>query len=332
MFDPKVGQFLSEDPIGLTAANTNTRCYCGDSPTNATDPTGLFEESPLENVHERISAQAAENAFFLMTTPRTGTTAPQILAGQPVPTQFAVGLTAGTEWNDAPEGLRGIAIWLYGKGLLPRDPAKWVAPKTFDTHHGPTTFLHGMTPHDENGVALGWVAEKMQSTIADWIIDQYSLALAALIAARGNDDDPNMKTAGFEIGEALHTIEDLYAPAHVERSTPTGPILRFQDYDEQDPDAHALDDRTSDFTQPYIDEATVQCTKLLEFLHGHTDPAAVRAWLVGPTGPLALAPGASNGGTAKKYARRVLPEVPRIPEEVPWDAGRLTGPVFPGLW
>ena len=33
--------WLSEDPDGFTAGDTNLRRYCGNSPANATDPTGL---------------------------------------------------------------------------------------------------------------------------------------------------------------------------------------------------------------------------------------------------------------------------------------------------
>jgi RHS repeat-associated protein len=41
IYDAAIAQWLSKDPTGLTAGDTNTRRYCGDSPTNATDPSGL---------------------------------------------------------------------------------------------------------------------------------------------------------------------------------------------------------------------------------------------------------------------------------------------------
>ena len=40
-YDPTTGQFISEDPIGFEAGDANTRRYVGNSPTNATDPSGL---------------------------------------------------------------------------------------------------------------------------------------------------------------------------------------------------------------------------------------------------------------------------------------------------
>jgi RHS repeat-associated protein len=40
-YDAAIGEWLSEDPKGLSAGDTNEYRYCGNSPTNATDPTGL---------------------------------------------------------------------------------------------------------------------------------------------------------------------------------------------------------------------------------------------------------------------------------------------------
>jgi RHS repeat-associated protein len=41
-YDPKVGRFISEDPIGFSAGDTNLYRYVGNNPTNYTDPTGEF--------------------------------------------------------------------------------------------------------------------------------------------------------------------------------------------------------------------------------------------------------------------------------------------------
>src|SRR5439155_24430124 len=41
-YDPQVGRFISEDPIGL-AGGINQFAYVGNSPQNATDPSGLYE-------------------------------------------------------------------------------------------------------------------------------------------------------------------------------------------------------------------------------------------------------------------------------------------------
>jgi uncharacterized protein RhaS with RHS repeats len=40
-FDPSIGRWLSEDPIGFTAADPNLYRYGGNNPTNEVDPSGL---------------------------------------------------------------------------------------------------------------------------------------------------------------------------------------------------------------------------------------------------------------------------------------------------
>lgn len=40
MYDPGVGRWLQEDPIGFTAGDADLYRYVGDSPTTATDPSG----------------------------------------------------------------------------------------------------------------------------------------------------------------------------------------------------------------------------------------------------------------------------------------------------
>jgi RHS repeat-associated protein len=42
-YDAAIGSWLSEDPDNLSAGDTNEYRYCGNSPTNQTDPTGLFD-------------------------------------------------------------------------------------------------------------------------------------------------------------------------------------------------------------------------------------------------------------------------------------------------
>ena len=43
-YDAAVGRFISEDPIGFAAGDTNISRYVANSPTNATDPSGLTSE------------------------------------------------------------------------------------------------------------------------------------------------------------------------------------------------------------------------------------------------------------------------------------------------
>src|SRR4030095_16120572 len=41
-YDPQVGRFISEDPIGL-AGGINQFAYVGNNPQNGRDPSGLYE-------------------------------------------------------------------------------------------------------------------------------------------------------------------------------------------------------------------------------------------------------------------------------------------------
>jgi uncharacterized protein RhaS with RHS repeats len=48
MYDPRVGRWLSEDPLGFAPGDPNLYRYVGNSPTTLRDPSGLQQELPLE--------------------------------------------------------------------------------------------------------------------------------------------------------------------------------------------------------------------------------------------------------------------------------------------
>lgn len=59
-YDPGTGRWLSEDPLGFNAGDSNLYRYAGNSPTNATDPSGTeFTLSP-----EAVSAVKFVVALF----------------------------------------------------------------------------------------------------------------------------------------------------------------------------------------------------------------------------------------------------------------------------
>ncbi len=57
-YDPRLGRFLREDPIGLQAGDTNLYAYVGNNSVNYTDPFGLIKgvhtDRPLSNPSERF--------------------------------------------------------------------------------------------------------------------------------------------------------------------------------------------------------------------------------------------------------------------------------------
>ena len=63
-YDAKIGRFISEDPIGFSAGDTNVNRYIGNSPINGTDPAGLdsywgtfFYELPSAYYDTAVSGQ-----------------------------------------------------------------------------------------------------------------------------------------------------------------------------------------------------------------------------------------------------------------------------------
>jgi len=45
-YDPALGEWITNDPLGLKAGDANTGRYCGNGPTNATDPSGMVPVGP----------------------------------------------------------------------------------------------------------------------------------------------------------------------------------------------------------------------------------------------------------------------------------------------
>jgi RHS repeat-associated protein len=59
-YDPHIGKFTSEDPLGFAAGDTNVQRYVGNSPTNATDPSGM-EENPTKGLYPNQEASASSS-------------------------------------------------------------------------------------------------------------------------------------------------------------------------------------------------------------------------------------------------------------------------------
>jgi len=63
-YDPQVGRFVSEDPIGFNSGQMNFYVYAGSNPTNLVDPTGLWEtgvhKAIIDEAFKCLSAAARE--------------------------------------------------------------------------------------------------------------------------------------------------------------------------------------------------------------------------------------------------------------------------------
>jgi uncharacterized protein RhaS with RHS repeats len=52
MYDPSVGRFITEDPIGFNAGDTNLFRYVDNEPTVSTDPSGLLQKDATPKMLE----------------------------------------------------------------------------------------------------------------------------------------------------------------------------------------------------------------------------------------------------------------------------------------
>jgi hypothetical protein len=187
---------------------------------------------------------------------------------------------AGSVWNDQPDGWIGWAgTEAFGEYAG--------YPQTYENNFGKMVYIHGMVPY-ENGSPMRLTAEDMQGKIVRWIEERHNEAI--------NATSPNAR--GFAIGNALHTIADLYCQSHVQRVGVTGQIKRFQDYGAQNKVLHALADVETGHEQSY-QFAIGACNTLLSFLANKTSwNGAVSKWVNDDV--LGLAPGAQAGGSDPK--------------------------------
>jgi len=60
MYDPKLGRFISEDPIGFAGGDINLYGYVANQPTKFTDPNGWFPSIWPFDYHQRIGMTALD--------------------------------------------------------------------------------------------------------------------------------------------------------------------------------------------------------------------------------------------------------------------------------
>jgi RHS repeat-associated protein len=64
VYDPRIGQFLSEDPIGFTAGDPNLRRYVGNEPTRYTDPSGLERATFAHDPDDEFTRDIKRNGGY----------------------------------------------------------------------------------------------------------------------------------------------------------------------------------------------------------------------------------------------------------------------------
>ncbi|HUT92888.1 MAG TPA: RHS repeat-associated core domain-containing protein [Thermoguttaceae bacterium] len=113
-YDPASGRFLSEDPIGFAAGDANLYRYCGNSPTNATDPSGkivpLIIMAMLYGTYKANQAEAQYDEISQMYGKAEWT--------QEDAAHFRE-LSESAQWNSATANITAVAggAYLAGMGL-----------------------------------------------------------------------------------------------------------------------------------------------------------------------------------------------------------------------
>jgi|GEM_PF-5959970 len=110
-YDPQIGRFTSEDPIGL-AGGINSYSYVGNSPNNLVDPLGLQASSPF-NDHILVELERLHKNF-----------------NRPLPNGNIEFLQAGGSYG---KNLKGEFSELYGLSHLAKDVRTHSKKQVFKT-------------------------------------------------------------------------------------------------------------------------------------------------------------------------------------------------------
>jgi hypothetical protein len=141
----------------------------------------------------------------------------------------------GLLWSDYPRINKGLRNWwkhgasFLGPVLSRGSQYSRKADALNQTHYGSQSWQHGMG--DATMTAAGLHAEIINGSLS--CMNGFSDC-----ASVGNYYD-----AGFELGKALHYLQDTYTPSHAQRDAKTGQITAFFDYVAQSPTLHAAEDK-----------------------------------------------------------------------------------------
>jgi RHS repeat-associated protein len=185
---------------------TTPYVYCSGNPTNLTDVTGKYPISWLGKTHETITDEAVSQIPPQL-SPRASS-------------DFRQGLIEGVRYPDLPDGLTEMArVKLAieaGRG------ATVESSLTFRSHFGDLQHWHSMS---SRGIGS---ATELKKEILDRASELYDQAIT----------EPDQRRSANYIGRILHTVQDSWSPAHVERAA-AGEISGFQAYELQDPSKHS---------------------------------------------------------------------------------------------
>jgi RHS repeat-associated protein len=144
-YDTANGRFISEDPIGFNAGDSNLTRYVGNSPTNYNDPSGLQEIIPGSGLIEGLFQGAT-----LIYGAKTIIENTSYSAGQVIGEGIRKGVNAGIDWSTRPGG------WANGgsvsNGTVPNSGSvsnSAVPKKTISNNAGVANPNYGVKKYNE---------------------------------------------------------------------------------------------------------------------------------------------------------------------------------------
>lgn len=328
----------SETPLGFEAGDTNLRRYVGNSPPNATDPSGLHKV----DVHSLVTLEAALEFAALHPSRRdlidkmalqTGAVSPDLKQGatvvanvpvtrilelrnrvmRAIPQPVIDANEAVNEWSW--ETSKSVGKWL-SPGLYNklRDLRNWWQ----DTHSAPIIVeqadkaakcvnpeadLKGSELYQSHFGKNVWHHAMTDNSLSaaeftDKLLDRLT---GRVKLYRKLIQDEDVEAASFALGEAIHTLQDSYSASHVVRDS-DGRIHQYQDWLVQSPGLHGVADTISGRSAEWA--TLTQQTKVFLSLatNMNLDEARLREALRQRF--FILAPGAKTGGTAPRYSPR----------------------------
>jgi hypothetical protein len=211
--------FASDVSVG-----PNLYAYVKQNPWTSFDPTGLFEVSPHQPIHELITVKAYANAIGAsdqnaLNAAKAGNASVKTAAGS---------LAAGVKSPDLGKVTgRSAASLLLG----PLGPVIERADQLHSLHYGDQQWKHSMSSTEKT-------AGELRDKIVKGLTDQFS-------SARKQFEAGNEAAAWATMGEVLHTVQDSYSASHTTRDPKTGEIMGYNSYPAQDGKKHATADSVS---------------------------------------------------------------------------------------
>jgi uncharacterized protein RhaS with RHS repeats len=133
MYDPKVGRWLSEDPLGFKAGDENLYRYVGNGPTNDVDPMGLAPGDVEDFIEGFVEGSGLGHIFRKPAAPSP------IVPRKPPPS--GIGAVGGGAIDHAPAS-RGTQP--------PSAPLPMPEPRPGPFRRAPSDPLEQMLPADKN--------------------------------------------------------------------------------------------------------------------------------------------------------------------------------------